>query len=89
MYRTVKHMHLLSVQVVVEGHIKYSDPANQKLIEELISNLENSSFIDSTYTENWMRDFLAYTSALESNITTETMFVETLKVRNMTNILHA
>ena len=40
-------------QVVVSGQLNYSDPRVQNELEDLLSSLENTTYIDPIYTESW------------------------------------
>jgi hypothetical protein len=46
--------------VVISGFHDYSLPEVQEGMERLLSQLENTTFIDPLYTESWLRDFLDY-----------------------------
>ena len=41
------------LQVVVSGQLNYSDPRVQDELEDLLSSLENTTYIDPIYTESW------------------------------------
>ena len=47
-------------QVVVSGALDYSKPEVQADMENLLSRLENTTYIDPLYTESWLRSFLDY-----------------------------
>lgn len=50
----------LSHQVVISGALNYSDTQVQNDLEDLLSSLENTTYIDPIYTESWLRDFTDY-----------------------------
>jgi len=47
-------------QVVISGALNYSDVQVQNDLEDLLSSLENTTYIDPIYTESWLRDFTDY-----------------------------
>ena len=76
----------LSIQVVVSGALDYSNPEVQKDMEELLSKLENTTYIDPLYTESWLRSFLDYVERwkdypdyYELKVDNEQSFIKTLK----------
>lgn len=50
----------LLAQVVVNGALDYSSKEVQVGLEELLVQLENTTYIDPVYTESWLRSFLDY-----------------------------
>jgi len=40
--------------------LNYSEAKTQTDIEKLLAELEGTDYIDPTYTESWLREFLAY-----------------------------
>jgi len=48
------------INVVVSGELDYSSKEVQADMEELMTALENTTFIDGTYSESWLRDFTDY-----------------------------
>lgn len=72
------------IQVVFTGDMNYSDPMTQYQIEELTSQLENTSYVTSSlYTESWLRSFLSFVERnndfLNVTIDTEIDFIAALK----------
>lgn len=69
--------------MVISGVLDYSDPQVQKEIDDLLKQLEGTRFIDPTYTESWLRDFLDFVERNQEyyglNITTEENFISTLE----------
>ena len=47
-------------QVVISGALNYSSPKVQSDLELILERFENSSFVDPSYTESWLRDFLDF-----------------------------
>ncbi len=72
--------------MVVQGNLSYSNATTQTQVEDLLTRLERSRFIDPTYTESWLRDFLAYGKALEMDLSTERKFVDALKVGDLIDL---
>ena len=71
---------------MISGLYEYSSPEVQEGLERLLSELENTTYIDKFYTESWLREFLVYVKNqnqynLESpiDISTEKSFIEELK----------
>ena len=74
------------MQVVVSGALDYSKPEVQKDMEDLLSRLENTTYIDPLYTESWLRSFLDYVERwkdypdyYELEIGDEQSFIKALK----------
>ena len=69
-------------QVVFSGSLNYSSPKIQSDIELIMQRFENSTYIDSTFTESWLRDFLDYIHRSEEyapiDISDEHKFIEHL-----------
>ncbi len=69
-------------QVVISGQLNYSDPEVQAGILDTLESLENTTFIDPTYTESWLRDFLDYVDRNKDyvpiDISTEAKFIQSL-----------
>lgn len=72
----------LVIQVVISGHYDYSSRQVQEGLLQLLSALENTTFIDPFYTESWLRDFLDYVRRNKDyspiDISTEQAFIESL-----------
>ena len=73
-------------QVVVSGALDYSDPKIQRDMEELLTKLENTTYIDPLYTESWLRSFLDYVDKwkdypdyFELKVDDEQNFIHSLK----------
>ena len=73
-------------QVVVSGALDYSKPEVQADMENLLSKLENTTYIDPLYTESWLRSFLDYVERwkdypdyYELEIGDEQSFIKALK----------
>eukprot|EP00095_Tigriopus_kingsejongensis_P010659 maker-scaffold627_size122700-snap-gene-0.37 protein:Tk10659 transcript:maker-scaffold627_size122700-snap-gene-0.37-mRNA-1 annotation:"hypothetical protein AaeL_AAEL001299" len=70
------------VSVTFTGALNYSNELTRFDIEDIMQRLENTTFIDPTYSESWLRDFTDYVSRNkdyeELDITTEDAFVDTL-----------
>ena len=71
---------------MISGLYEYSSPEVQEGLERLLSELENTTYIDKFYTESWLREFLVYVKNqnqynLDSpiDISTEKSFIEELK----------
>ena len=70
---------------MVSGEVDYSDPQVQEDMEKLLSSLENTTYIDPTYTESWLRAMLSYVDRWKDyedsnlNITGEQNFIKTLQ----------
>jgi hypothetical protein len=47
-------------QVVITGALNYSSPQVQSDLELILQRFENSTFVDPSYTESWLRDFLDF-----------------------------
>ena len=47
-------------QVIVSGRLDYSDKQVQEEILRVIKNLENTTFIEPRFTDNWLELFLSY-----------------------------
>ena len=69
-------------QVVISGQYDYSSPEVQEGLLRLLSQLENTTFIDPLYTESWLRDFLDYVRRNQDytpiDISNEALFIEAL-----------
>ncbi len=48
------------MKVVVSGPLDYSSKEVQAGLEDLLLQLENTTYIDPLYTESWLRSFLDY-----------------------------
>eukprot|EP00093_Oithona_nana_P004609 04609.XXX_235761_239797_1 [CDS] Oithona nana genome sequencing. len=70
------------VNVVISGQYDYSSPEIQEGLLRLLSQLENTTFIDPLYTESWLRDFLDYVRRNQDytpiDISNEALFIEAL-----------
>ncbi|XP_023225985.1 patched domain-containing protein 3-like [Centruroides sculpturatus] len=52
------------VQIIINQSLDYSNVTNQNNIEDLLQSFESASFIsDSSTTESWLREFLAFTKS--------------------------
>jgi len=74
------------INVVVSGALDYSKPEVQADMENLLSKLENTTYIDPLYTESWLRSFLDYVERwkdypdyYELEIGDEQSFIKALK----------
>lgn len=74
------------INVVVSGALDYSQIEVQQDMEDLLSKLENTTFIDPLYTESWLRSFLDYVERwkdypdyYELKVDDEQNFIKTLK----------
>lgn len=72
------------IQVIITGHLNYSDPETQMQIEDLMQSLENTSYISSPlYSESWLRSFVAYVDRnndyLNLTLDSEEAFIKALK----------
>ena len=74
------------LQVVVSGSLDYSDPQIQSDMEDLLTALENTTYIDPLYTESWLRSFLDYVDKwkdypdyFELKVDNEQNFINSLK----------
>ena len=74
------------LQVVVSGSLDYSDPQIQSDMEDLVTPLENTTYIDPLYTESWLRSFLDYVDKwkdypdyFELKVDNEQNFINSLK----------
>jgi len=69
-------------QVVISGALNYSSPKTQSDIEYIMQRFENSTYIDSTFTESWLRDFLSFIQRSEEyapiDVSDEHKFIEQL-----------
>ena len=72
--------------MVVSGALDYSKPDVQKDMEDLLSRLENTTYVDPLYTESWLRSFLDYVERwkdypdyYELEIGNEQSFIKALK----------
>ena len=72
--------------MVVSGALDYSKPDVQKDMEDLLSRLENTTYVDPLYTESWLRSFLDYVERwkdypdyYELEIGDEQSFIKALK----------
>lgn len=50
-----------SISVIVSGDMKYTDPATFDSIESVLSELEDSEYINEHLTKSWLKDFTTYT----------------------------
>ena len=72
----------------MSGELDYSNKTVQRDLENLLSDLENTTFIDGVYSESWLRDFVDYVDRWKDyegsnlNIDDEANFIKTLEVRN-------
>ena len=70
------------LQVVISGLYDYSSPEVQEGLLRLLSQLENTTFIDPFYTESWLRDFLDYVRRNQDytpiDISNEALFIQAL-----------
>ena len=71
---------------MVSGALDYSKPDVQKDMEDLLSRLENTTYVDPLYTESWLRSFLDYVERwkdypdyYELEIGDEQSFIKALK----------
>ena len=69
---------------MISGNYNYSSPKVQEGLERLLSELENTTYIDPLYTESWLRDFLDYVRRNQDyspiDISNEKAFIEALNV---------
>ena len=69
---------------MISGPYNYSSPKVQEGVERLLSELENTTYIDPLYTESWLRDFLDYVRRNQDyspiDISNEKAFIEALNV---------
>ena len=69
---------------MISGPYNYSSPKVQEGLERLLSELENTTYIDPLYTESWLRDFLDYVRRNQDyspiDISNEKAFIEALNV---------
>ena len=87
-YVALKYFHNFEcyfyLQVVISGPYNYSSPKVQEGLERLLSELENTTYIDPLYTESWLRDFLDYVRRNQDyspiDISNEKAFIEALNV---------
>ena len=71
---------------MISGFYDYSSPEVQEGLERLLSELENTTYIDPVYTESWLRDFLDYVGrhkdyddgSIDFDISNERSFIELL-----------
>ena len=72
---------------MVTGNLSYSDPEVQQDLETLLRKFENSTFIDPTYTESWLRDFTDFVRRNEEfeplDVSSEEKFID--KLTNVSN----
>ena len=78
-----RHHFFFSLQVVISGHLDYSDPVIQSDLENLMRQLESTTFIDPVYSESWLRDLLDYVDRNKDyddtlDISSEDKFVDVL-----------
>lgn len=69
---------------MVSGDLNYSDPITQVQIEDVMQQLENTSYVTSPlYSESWLRSFLSYVERnndyLNLTLDTEEDFIDALK----------
>ena len=67
-------------QVIVSGQLDYSDKQVQEDILNVITSLENTTFIEPRFTDNWLELFLGYIKRQEEggitfDISTEEKFI--------------
>lgn len=71
------------IQVIITGDLNYSDPITQMKIEDVMQQLENTSYVTSSiYTESWLRTFLSFAERsdyLNMTVGSEADFIEALK----------
>jgi patched domain-containing protein len=71
------------IQVIITGDLNYSDPITQMTIEDVMQQLENTSYVTSSiYTESWLRTFLSFAERsdyLNMTVGSEADFIEALK----------
>ena len=72
--------------MVISGQLDYSSPEVQAGLEDLLMQLENTTYIDPIYTESWLRSFLDYVERWRDypdydqlKTDTEQNFIRTLK----------
>ena len=68
---------------MISGHLDYSDPVIQSDLENLMRQLESTTFIDPVYSESWLRDLLDYVDRNKDyddtlDISSEDKFVDVL-----------
>ena len=69
----------------MSGELDYSSKKVQDDMEALLTALENTTFIDPTYTDSWLRDFVSYVDRWSDypgnglNIEDEKSFIKTLQ----------
>lgn len=69
---------------MVAGDLNYSDPIVQMQIEDVMQQLENTSYVTSPlYSESWLRSFLSYVERnndyLNLTLDNEQDFIDALK----------
>ena len=68
--------------MVISGHLDYSDKTVQLELEDLMQQLENTTYIDPAYSESWLRDFTDYVERNKDydpiDISTEGKFIQAL-----------
>ena len=69
----------------MSGDYDYSNPQVQEDMEKLLTAMENTTYIDPTYTESWLRALLDYVDRWKDypgsnlDITDEQSFIKTLQ----------
>ena len=78
-------MYTFPIQVIVSGQHDYSDEKVRDDILNVIKKLENTTYIDRRYTDNWLATFLSYVErenefagGIEKDISTEEKFIAEL-----------
>ena len=52
-----------SISLIIHGDVNYTDPETLDRIDKLVSDLENSTYINQHLSKSWLHDFRTVTKA--------------------------
>ena len=52
-----------SISLIIHGDVNYTDPVTLAKIDKLVTDLENSSYINEHLSKSWLHDFRTVTKA--------------------------
>ena len=52
-----------SISLIIHGDVNYTNPATLAKIDKLVTDLENSSYINKHLSKSWLHDFRTVTKA--------------------------
>ena len=52
-----------SISLIIHGDVNYTDPMTLAKIDKLVTDLENSSYINEHLSKSWLHDFRTVTKA--------------------------